>query len=1166
MGTKLWLVAIFMVLAVFMAASPTYSIWSQQSRIFNVTPDILYLNWTQQDANGFFSGNITLFANFSTNITIDNSTTYSSSFCSSLNSCVNFSLFNNSYVSSSITSSNLTLNLTGTTTNTTNITAKVNTSGLAAGRYTGTIFIFNTTNITLANATVNVTLDVPLAFNATFLNGSVSGNISTSRSVEYYFFNITNANSLFVRANSSVDLFLYNSTGALVAKNLTQNASNRIIYYTIPFSDYNTFYSLRAYNLTSAVFGATVQLNPLNASSRFVDFGVLNSSSDATNSKSTNYTLNNTQNINLTNVSETLELFYFINYTNAANSRNFTVLFPINYSGIAAELEWNTSTDFNMTLYDSALAVRANQTKRSDLMNASQLTNYNKSLSSINFAGSGDNNAWILRVNGTGNYNLTIKLYLNATAWLNSSFGNYNGNYSFSSAADNQTVVLNLTVPSWAMNGIYNGTARYADSRGNIIALPFGVNVTVPTMTVNNSINAGAIAISDNIGFNKTVTTGFWINNTGTYNLSVTSILNTTALSWGANNISYTHNFTAMNITANNGTYVQMSFTINMTNASAIGYYNDTITIVSSNGRPYRNFSLTLALNLTNMFNVNALNLTDTAPPSSAAFANWTNPGSMINLTVAPYYQNGSFVQNLNNAGNWSIWLEYPIIYEGSRQVYNVSSNITVQNVTQNANNYTLNVTINSTMLGGNFTVYAAARDNALYGPNSGTGSYSFLSVNQSLFTIDTNVTSTADSMSFSSGGTYNISLNLTNWGARSAASFNVSASASGCSFASGYPQSITSFSGSTTVSNFSTLYNGTAWQVTLSNGTSCTVTVTGVSPSGVYLYNDTATFSWSGSSSTTTTTTTTSTSTTTTTNTTAAATAITSNITITNFPTEIKISQNASGNATITVKSSGDTNLTGVKVYVDGINKSWYVQPAAQDIGTGVEKNFFIIFNIPASAPPLSYPVKYVANNSAASKGVSASLLVIPNNQTAAQIASNMSNYTQKYEQLSLLINQTKARGVNLSDAEASLNQAKGIIDRANAYIKAGDYFSAYQLASQIDGLLNAAEAKISGATQNAGNQSGIWVWAVVAAVIIAAAGFIAYLAMPPKHGFSPETGYRHALPDVRGKSRLEMLKKKAKDILEKIRNILRKKQQSKSYAYNGPQTPFVYKGPSLE
>lgn len=1195
MKTKFRILTIFIALGLLFAiASPAISAVVSTNGEFNATQDSIFLNYTNA-----YSQNITFWSNASYDVfvNISNSSTAIAANYSQSNSQTACQQPNIVFFVGSA-ANRINIFAVG---NNTNLTLSFNNMlSCLPGRYWGGFVIKNSTNAS-ENITINAAVDIPIsasnynALSQTGTTGAIAAAMPGNASAFHrYYFNASEINrstavTINMSAAQDLDVFLFDgSTPArLLARSVNKSGSNEWLTFW-PLTP-NAMYEIRIFgnitNASSTAYTFYTIFSTLNATytadagqpASNMSFGSLNTSQKNIQ----NITLKNEGNITMDNVTESKELYYAKRWTNnnSASAGGFDghFLVPSFATKIKVAVNW-TDTAQNYTIHLTAPNRTVIGFSNEKYVNANAT---NASLEEYFETTAITQGYWNVSVRNRtasySNYTLSALVWYPASEWITT---NYTAMTFNRTGNANSTAAINITLnaSSNSIDGNYEGFIQYAAARGAALRIPFSASVNTSTLVVNNTIGSAALRIDENIGANLTKVLNITLNNTGSYPLSFYIENSTSALSSGSNFINFTYQAPASPLLAGANHQLNMTFYLDPnTTRNNTGVYEGFIRFVTNDSRPYQNFTMTLRVNLTN-----DLNVVISQMGSWDGDLNWinnTNVSEIFNATLNVYYINSIDTEiNSLNTTNFTAWLtsanvSYRIPSSGTLAIANGTNPI----YTGSPSKYTLNVTMPAGQPGGVYQLHVGANysrgDNITF---KGEGVYNYLYVNNSGLSMST---SSSTSISIANTSTSTFYANVSNYGnlAGSSATIQFSESCSGYSVAANSSTGCASASGSGDTWTVTAAANSNScmvwWTITAGSSAAgaCTANIIGAGSGNTWYdtrgINVSVTVTASSSSTTTTTTTTSTTS-----NTTTVAANTTPEISITSYPSETKITQNSSASISIKVKNSGYTNLTGVKVYVDGINQSWYAIPGAQDINKGVEKNYSIIFSIPASAPVATYAIKYVANNSAAGRSASASLVILPSNTTSVQIVANLSNYTQKYQQLHLLLNQTKLKIVNstnLTDAEASLGKAKDLLDKANAYMKAGDYFNAYQLAGQIDSLLNAAEAMISQANQSADKQAGnSLIWLIAVAAVIAVAGFVAYLALPPKHGFSPEIGYKYAHPEVRGKSNLEIAKKKAKEILERVKNTIKKRQQPKPYAYKEPNPPasFSYKGPAIK
>ncbi len=830
---KRTLAAIFLAL-VAMAVSATSLGWSTTNE-FNVT-NILYANWTNADGMGPYAINISI-GNNATNdalLNITNST----------------KLINNSF---SITANFSVRNVTGWSNQvlvpgmgTRNVSLIFNYTGLRAGRYAG-VFVVNNATPASESVNVNVTLDVSLTLNETTMDyESFFGRLSSPDPYERYFFNVSSGDSINVQINTTpLYLFLFDQSGvvAMNVSNTTYYQNRSLSYLT---QGYNQYYELRVYNASIADFNGFIRLGTLNTSRRFLDFGSVNTTSSAGATNTVAYNLNSTKPTNLGTARESWQMYLNKRHVNSINASNFTVLVSKNYQRLEAVVEWrNATADFNLTLLNSSFQPISGYVKR----NLSDVPGVAKSYALVEKQFDEFNKTWVVSVVGTHSveYNVTIKSFIDSN-WINSSFGNYLGYYAINETWNSTTVSLNMTPPAWLIDGLYNGSVSYGYSEMKT-EIPFGINVTGPVLVVNSTLDILNFAVTDNLGANKTVNYDFVINNTGSYDLYLNDT-NTTSLNYSGYSIWFNYSFQNP-VTAGSSSVLKVRFNLTtLSFNSGESVYLGWILLNSTNAHPYSALRINMSLNLTNKLNFLVYNVSNHTGNNWIVPQNTTN-SSHINVTVNITFQNGSHVPNLNPS-NFSVWMQQTFMYEGANYTYNVTDmNVTTVHSNANLKYYILNASVPSSVLGGNFTVYASARDAPGGFVNHGADKFSYLYVNQSLMTIDL-TNGTSDAPTFYATGDYDVNITVFNQGAEAVKNVSVTGTASGaCSIKTGYTEGF--YIGD--IGAYSSYSNNTAWKLSIAANSTCTFAVVGNSTipsnpsvsSGTWLLNDTIYFGYVG-------------------------------------------------------------------------------------------------------------------------------------------------------------------------------------------------------------------------------------------------------------------------------------------------------------------------------
>ncbi len=852
MGRLLTLLALSLALTATAFYAGGY-VWSSSIREFNTTTEAFYANWTQFDWVDPYAFNITVgYMNPGTPGVswILLNVTNASMIRTSAGDFANIIVVNNTPTPSQLNVSNNSYYA---------LPIRFNASLLRPGRYTGNLTLVNTSN---ANALINnltIRLDIPVTINYTFSRSdNFFGNISSLNSVDAYFLNVSNTSGIYVNVNSSrLDLLLFDSNNNLVAFNNTNSSTNRTLFYAFP--TVNSVHQLRVfYNITNVSeyipYNGIIEFSTLNSSIWFLDFNTTNSTAENAASRII-FLLNNTNLVNYTTVTETETLSRIERYVNVQNSTNITIPIPNNYVSIDALVEWNNiSADFNLTIYNSSGTSVSNQSKRNDMFNVTGL-GFNKIFSRTIATVNEFNKSWSVYVNGDSSiyYNLTMRINLNNN-WLTSSFGNYTRQYAINATQSNTTINFNVSVPSLSSDGTYNGTITFRADTGHYMIIPFGINVTEPMMMVNSTFSSILIYTVDNVGTNKTLDYFLNLSNIGTYALTLNSTNTTWLNDSGANTVNFNYSFDSP-VAAKGSTPLKIRLNIStMTTSAGESVYYGWIKLNASNAHPYTEFLVNITLNLTNKLNIIVNNVTNQTNRGV-----WINPANktedytrlasadpfFVNVTINVTYQNGTVVGGLN-ATNFTVWLQTEFPFEGSNYTLNFTSvNVTnVFNYVSTDRSYTLNISVPSTINGGNYSVYATVNDGNSNVRNGGTARFNYLYVNSSALVIDA-YNGTHDADEFFNTGTRDLFVNVTNVGGGALFNVTLELSLSGsCTMPSGYAgvYPIGNLTGFRSYTNTSA-----TWKVSINANSTCTATILGSGPPGVWILNDTLIYAYKG-------------------------------------------------------------------------------------------------------------------------------------------------------------------------------------------------------------------------------------------------------------------------------------------------------------------------------
>ncbi|MDI6826802.1 MAG: hypothetical protein QMD36_06535 [Candidatus Aenigmarchaeota archaeon] len=1172
MMNKFGVLAIIFCLCILSIVSSVLSKQSSPIGQFNVTPDFLYLNWTNN-----YTSNITIeinqsyanisvkILNSSSNVVGNYSQTNPSTYCDP--SYYHLFVINvNGEYNETVGPINESVNVTILDTS-----LEYNHLQCRPGRYW--IQKFTIQNATLDDETANITvfIDIPISSsnNANILStgiGSFGGQLPiNSRTYHSYYFNtslVPNATGIKINLTGwslpkDMDLFLLDDSSLLKTKSINTTTTESLLYSYLP---QGMMWEIRVYgNSTSPTdySGSIIftTLNVTNASNTAqqvssIDFGSMN----ASETKQSNITLRNEGNLTLSSVTESKEL-YIIRRFGGNNAKNFTMLIPNSSiaSKVKASLNWTGSSNYSLKIYDQSdtlLASSANKHINANVTDVMQ-EEYNETSSIGSNAG-----LWRFEATNTSTsgdpYNLTVYVYISPENWIRTNYSvmtfNRTGNNNYM-----RDVQINLTVQNNSFDGNYEGSLQYLDSNGAGIKIPISINVRTPMLVVNNSLSSMTSRIDENYGANLTRGLNFILNNTGYYDLSLTLTNSSgmlTCISSGCSGHFATLTYNQTTLISN---YSSQTINVNITYNSSmpVGVYEGWIFINASNpstslsSHPYETFNLTLKLNLTRDLDVRTF---DVVSVDGDKIVGNSSVAENITAKFKIYYINGSEIEagNALNTSNFTIWLthknstSYRIPETGGLSLYNGTNPIYITY-------YSVNFSVPQNKPGGWYDVHVVAN----YTKNP---SYGGESVNQTLLINSSGVylsAITTKTIRMDEGTTTYFNITAINYGPLTANGI-ITFSNSTCQYsgivgiaaATGGTNCTGAIPSGNTWTNLGLSGNGTKvcrfdWVITsynVSADRSCgpylqitynepnLANITGIN---IYVYD---------TSVTTTTTTTPSQQGGEETTTTTIPRVTPKYLNISSYSSIVSVEQGGNKTERVTVNNINDTLLQHVNLTVLNIDPTWFsVSPSTKvRIENNTNYTFSVTFNIPENATVKDYAGKFYAESFYGSDTKTFTLRVTPGTRMQSEILANLSRYQSEVQELEKTINESKRKGWNNTEAEDLFNQLKEKLNLALNYVNASDYWSAYDLFDDIESLLNQTKtAMLKGEIVK-----GLWEWGrwVVVAVVGIAVVVLAYLFWPTP-GFKLEKGHVPEKKEEKGilYEKFEKLKEKWKKVQEK-------------------------------
>ena len=1157
---------------------------------FNVS-NLTYFNWT--------SGNITIGSfNNSIQIYIDNKTTFvSPNYSQHVGISGDYDATNEwgvcfpEYQNQNYNLSFVVRNQSGTYINITNTLNDGSTEEFILsihpfcppGKYYGYFKLYRAGNSS-DNATVYAYVDIPLSvnntFNTTANDAYFKGNRALNDSYHSYYFNtselsenITYLTLVLTNLDDDVDLFLFDNSGNLQGKSIEKSTNKEsIMDISLPTSP--AMWEIRVYGNVSSGYRGYLYYSTLNitntnspgATVGSLDFGDLDPNTTYPTTLK-NYTLKNEDDRILLNVNEYPEIYHVDTWTFKNTSQDFVNFLVPNFTQkIKVKIEWidengKNITDWNLYLTDPSGTLIDNSTDK--FVNSNKTNATREEFIVYNGPFTTKEGSWNISVRNVTNstypmsyYNVTAYILVNASSWIST---NYEANFDFNSSLNrtldrsdriNNTynVSLNLTIPEReVLDGKYEGYLKYNNTEGWVTRLPISFNISAGTLTINESLKNSTIRLTDNIGFNKTLTLNVTFNNTGSYPIYYTNSTSNYTLTLGSNNISFTVDDWPTNpINASRSGTINITFNINTAyTGNSIGIYrgwiffNTTNMTLNSSSYPYKTFNLTLEVNLTNLLDVRILDFYTS--DSNKVIENISSQEN-ITLITAVYLMNGTQLGDDNDNVVKTLYVENYTsawITEYGVTPLNSTVNYTLTNRTQYQNPDTpswlcdgiplrcrVNFTVPFNRIGGSYNVSTRVNWNTDSVTLTGFGvSNDSIKVNRTGLYL-TALTSMYPDLQEGGNISY-LNVSVINYGFLKATGSISFSNTSSCG------STITQFANENCTS-FSTMNldgNGTttclfSWKIVTVDDVSgsydeCDFTIS-TSDAAFNSIPGTITV-WNVSvSSSTSTSTSTSTSSTSNASTTSKVSGGTDYLNIIDYPSSISIEQGGSKKVEITVNNTNKTLTQNMVVSVDGINSSWFsVNPStAVKLKKGESYTFEVTFNIPNNASIGNYSAKFNATSVYINPVrptvsfiydtvlKSFTLKVTPGEALKSEINTKLSQYKNEMNSLEEQINQSKAKNYNTSEAEDLFNQLQTKINQANTYVSNGDYNSAYNLLDGIASLINQTESALSGLSSITGKASGVkgdwWSWGkwVVIVVVVIVSSVLGYMLWPAKPG----------------------------------------------------------------
>lgn len=1126
----------------------------------NVSIDTIFLNWTTSPA---FETNVTIAANNSYKVNISVDIINSSS---TLNLRANYSQSTsgrstpcqlNSWVihiknsTGFFTSVN---NLNGSSTpNAANISVTQPNLDCAPGRYWTDSFIFRNSSNSTENLNMTLIIDIPISNrNNAQLQTTGLANFSATlpanaRMYQSFYFNATsfisssdvgNATSVTINltgwnSTQDVDIFLFDANGPngkLIAKSIRKNATNETLTFNyLPIS--SSIFEIRIYgNSTGPVsYNGTLIFSTLNLTNATdtnlqiskLEFG---SNINATNTTTANLIFKNEGNFLLNSVKESSEI-YLRKWFTASSHSNFSVLVPDSsiVNKLRFSVNWTGAANYSLNVYapnGSLVLTSTNKYTLANITNATQ-EEFNETDKIVQ-------GFWILEVkNNTAVTNLftaSAQLFVPSSSWLFSNFSasGFTFNVTGGTSSTYRTQI-NLTVPNNTLDGNYEGSLKYTAASGSILEIPFNSTVKTGILVVNQTINSTTIQIDENVGANLTKVLNITLNNTGSYALTYTHTSSSGILrpaSTAARFINFSYIILPANsigANTNGGINITIPIWTNGTNDTA-DVYEGWIFINATESHPYQGFNLSLKVNLTKSLDIRILQLVSI---NGSTMTKDFTTSEAVTVKTKIFYVNGTEIegQNTMNTSNITVFLQEGNLTGGISRIPS-SGHLAVANgsspkiYNQNSDGlFWVNFTVPSNQVGGLYEVRVAAnftKAGIIFSGENGNrsaGSMLLISnpglnpsaMNSTSITLDTSTTSSK------------FVVNITNYGPADALSSNIYLS-EGCD---GWSADFrTDNSGCTSITNPSSGTNYTfnlnrhttgcliSWTIfnASTSASACSGSIIGL-PTNRWFNNLTITVTVSGAGggggevagagggggvA-------------------GGVAAAAKHMEFIQAETLMLVTQGSSNSTTIIVKNTNDTKVQDISLSIDNIAANWYsVSPTSvSNVGTGKNASFILTFNIPNDTNVADYSAKYKAKSALAEITKDFTLRVLPGEEKKKEINLTLDLLKVNFTKLWTELNNSKQAGLNISAAEGKFEELRIELEKAENFIKRGDYFNAYQSLNKITLLFAAVEEELIKAKKAAGFAlpSNLVIAAVLVAGVVGAI-VLAYLFWPTKEG----------------------------------------------------------------
>jgi hypothetical protein len=601
---------------------------------------------------------------------------------------------------------------------------------------------FGTNDWANVSAAVNIPVNPDNTFYEPNSTAYVKGTLGADSSlIHKYYFNTSLADNITgVTINLSgytqdVDLYLFDSSGDLLARSVENGSIREGVYRDLPSTPdmweiwvWGNVTSQQNY-LANMYFTTLNVTNTSDEEVSSMDFGDLDPENNESNEM--NITISNVDTKVWTGVEEQSEIYRVETWNSKNVTGDYYFLVPYFAEKVKVKIEWTGGNRWFISLNDSTKTFIGNSSEKFETGNktGSIQEEYVIYSGTIN---TGNDGLWKATVGNLtaindDKYNLTVYVWHDQSGLLSSDYPTGGFNFqSAGSANSSKNVSLKITLPSPTIsNGTYEGFIEYYKPGEWNLRVPVSFSVKAGNLLINDTFESTTVTRYDNTGFNRlgvgVLQITLPINNTGGKDLYFVGSTSDNALKKGSYYMNTSVGWPSIPIQAGSSDTIKINISINTSNTGdSPGVYTGWVRLVtanstnaSSSSHPFENLTINLKVNLESSLTVN---VTEIAPTLIRTPSNITNMTLYITVKLA----NGTIVsrdEKINQSNFYNVYLQ-----EGNTSYL---SSTTLQNLTHSSTSGTwsdvcpngethcrLNGTLLSGKPGGLYYAYASARLN----------------------------------------------------------------------------------------------------------------------------------------------------------------------------------------------------------------------------------------------------------------------------------------------------------------------------------------------------------------------------------------------------------------------------------------------------------------------